>query len=81
MHTNCWEYTARQFTYDNLPMSVEEFREKYIAIVNDFDIPFGIDEYVYIEKFAAGGMSSGVVGGKFVEDALELLCKRLRKYG
>ena len=75
-----WAYTARQFTYDKLPMDEAEFVKKYKKIVAELDIPYGRDEYVYIDKFAAGGMSSGMVGGIFVKDALDVLCYRLRKY-
>lgn len=75
-----WAYTARQFTDDKLPMSQERFAKKYKEIVELLHIPFGRDEYVYIEQFAAGGMSSGMVGGLFVEQALQILCKRLQKY-
>jgi len=75
-----WVYAARQFTEDKLPMNEADFTEKYKRIVEQFGIPFGKDEYVYIEQFAAGGMSSGVVGGLFVEQALQTLCYRLRKY-
>lgn len=75
-----WAYTARQFTDDKLPMSQERFAKKYKEIVEHLHIPFGRDGYVYIEQFAAGGMSSGMVGGLFVEQALQILCKRLQKY-
>lgn len=75
-----WTYTARQFTYDKLPMEQEIFVDKYKGIVEEFHIPYGIDEYVYVERFAAGGMSSGMVGGLFVEEALQTLCNRLKKY-
>lgn len=75
-----WTYAARQFTYDKLPMDEEEFVEKYKKIVDELNIPYGRDEYVYIDKFAAGGMSSGMVGGIFVKDSLDVLCCRLRKY-
>ena len=75
-----WAYAARKFTYDKLPMSIDLFREKYLSIVNEFEIPFGEDDYVYCERFAAGGMSSGMVGGMFVKDALDTLCQRLKKY-
>lgn len=75
-----WSYIARQFTYDKLPMDEAEFVEKYRKIVNELNIPYGRDEYIYIDKFAAGGMSSGMVGGIFVKDALDVLCCRLRKY-
>ncbi len=73
-----WAYTARQFTYDSLPMDRWEFMAKYRAIVDSLGIPFGKDEYAYIERFAAGGMSSGMVGGLFVKDALDKLLYRLK---
>lgn len=75
-----WAYAARQFTDDKLPMSQELFTKKYKEIVERLRIPFGEDEYVYIEQFAAGGMSSGMVGGLFVEQTLQILCNRLKKY-
>ena len=75
-----WAYVARQFTYDKLPMDENVFVEKYRGIVEELNIPYGREEYVYIERFAAGGMSSGMVGGIFVKDALETLCNRLKKY-
>lgn len=75
-----WAYAARQFTFDPLPMSEEAFTKKYKAIAASFGIPYGKEEYAYIKRFAAGGMSSGMVGGRFVEEALPLLLHRLRKY-
>lgn len=75
-----WAYAARQFTYDKLPMDENTFTEKYKAIVESLCIPFGKDEYVFVERFAAGGMSSGMVGGLFVEEALSQLLYRLKKY-
>ena len=75
-----WAYTARQFTYDKLPMEEDVFINKYKSIVERFNIPYGKDEYVYVEQFAGGGMSSGMVGGHFVEEALQTLCNRLKKY-
>jgi len=75
-----WAYVARQFTFDKLPMDAEVFVEKYKTITKVLGIPFGEDEHVYIERFAAGGMSSGRVGGIFVKDALDTLLCRLKKY-
>ena len=75
-----WAYAARQFTFDKLPMSAVAFKEKYMAIVKVLGIPFGTEEHVYIKRFAAGGMSSGIVDGRFVEEALEKLLYRLKKY-
>ena len=77
-----WAYMARQFTYDKLPMEEQLFVQKYKGILDEFKIPFGKeDEYIYIERFAAGGMSSGIISSVFVKDALELLCSRIKKYG
>lgn len=75
-----WCYTARCFTYDKLPLSVEALTDKYMSIVNEFNIPFGKDEYIFIDKFSAGGMSSGMVGGLFAKTALETLIHRVKKY-
>lgn len=75
-----WAYVARQFTFDKLPMSEVAFEEKYIGIVKVLGIPFGVEERVYIKRFAAGGMSSGMVGGRFAEKALATLLCRLKKY-
>lgn len=51
-----------------------------MSIVKVLGIPFGTEEYVFIKRFAAGGMSSGMVGGLFVEEALNKLLYRLKKY-
>lgn len=75
-----WTYTARRFTYDKLPMTEQNFTRKYMSIVEEFGIPYGTKEAVYIERFAAGGISSGVVTGEFVAEAHQLLLKRLKKY-
>ena len=75
-----WVYAARRFTYDRLPMKEDEFSRKYMSIVRELNIPYGTDDFVHIEMFAAGGMSSGCVSGKFVEEAHELLLRRLKKY-
>lgn len=75
-----WAYVARQFTFDKLPMTETEFKEKYMTIVKALGVPFGKEEYVHIKRFAAGGMSSGMVGGLFVQEALGTLLRRLKKY-
>ena len=75
-----WAYTARRFTYDKLPMSADEFTRKYMSIVQDLGIPYGKDEWCRIERFSAGGMSSGCVHGEFVKEALAALLSRLEKY-
>jgi len=75
-----WSYMARKFSHDKLPVSEESFREKYKNITADLHIPFGEDKHVFIAQFSAGGMSSGVVGGIFVKEALNTLCYRLKKY-
>lgn len=75
-----WAYVARQFTFDKLPMTEDAFRSKYMSIVKVLGIPFGTEEYVFIKRFAAGGMSSGMVGGLFAQEALNKLLYRLKKY-
>lgn len=56
-----WAYAARKFTYDKLPMDEQFFYEKYKSIVQEFGMRIYSNHIVYIERFAAGGMSSGVV--------------------
>lgn len=75
-----WAYAARQFTFDELPMPKAKLERKYRAIVDALGVPFGVDDYFYVEQFARGGMSGGMVGGRFVKDGLEILKKRLELY-
>lgn len=75
-----WTYAARQFTFDELPMPKARLERKYRAIVSAFGIPFGVDDYVYVEGFARGGMSSGMVGGLFVKEGLKILKRRMDLY-
>lgn len=75
-----WNYVARSMTYTKLPADKKVIKEIYMTAVNEFGIPFGKDEWVYIEQFAAGGMSSGVVDGIFTKDGLETILKRLERY-
>lgn len=76
-----WAYAAREFTTDILPLDPRLLVQKYLAVAYELGIPYGVDEYVYIERFAAGGMSSGQVGGAFVEEGLKTLLRRLPLYG
>lgn len=75
-----WAYMARTFSFDELPMTADVFRKKYMVELEKLGIPYGVDEYVHIPQFAHGGMSSGMVGGMFVADALDVLLKRLELY-
>lgn len=75
-----WAYASRCFTYDRLPMDAEAFSRKYMQIVAELNIPYGEPEGVHIDRFAAGGMSGGLVSGTFVAEAHDLLLKRLKKY-
>lgn len=75
-----WAYAARQFTYDKLPMSEIALREKYLSIASSFGIPHNGEAYAYVERFAAGGMSSGVVTGNFIAESLATLLQRNTKY-
>lgn len=71
-----WAYLSRHFSDIPLPMDEDFLVSEYMKIIKEFKIPFGKDEYVYVERFAAGGM----IGGTFVKDGLEMLCKYLQLY-
>lgn len=73
-------YAARKFTYDKLPMDEQFFYEKYKSIVQEFGMRIYSNQLVYIERFAAGGMSSGVVGEEFVRQGWYKLRRRNRLY-
>lgn len=75
-----WAYVAREFTYDKLPMSEDELYEKYLGIAKQFGINMKYQEHYYIERFAAGGMSSGIVTGEFVRKGWYTIRNRNRLY-
>ena len=76
-----WVYMARQFTYDKLPISEENIVEKVKGTLHSLGISERNEEYVYIERFAAGGMSSGRVNGKlFWECFLPVILRRSKLY-
>lgn len=75
-----WAYTSRRFTYDPLPMEPDAFSRKYMSIVQELKIPYGTHDDVYIDMFAAGGMSNGHVSGMFAKKAHGILLARLEKH-
>lgn len=75
-----WAYLARKFSNDKLPMSAEEFKIKYLREIQKAGIPYGIEKCIYMEQFAHGGMSSGMVSAMFITKALDILLKRLELY-
>ena len=76
-----WAYMARQFTFDKLPMSEVAITEKAKEILHSLSINEFSEESVYIERFAAGGMSSGHVNGKyFWECFLPIILRRSKLY-
>lgn len=75
-----WAYTARQFTFDKLPMDEGYFYQKYKGIAREFGLKIDNNNYVEIERFAAGGMSSGVVGEQFVRQGWYDVRRRNRLY-
>lgn len=75
-----WAYVAREFTYDKLPMKEEELHEKYLSFAKQFGINLNYQEHYYIERFAAGGMSSGVVTSEFVRKGWYTIRNRNRLY-
>lgn len=75
-----WAYAARQFTYDKLPMDEQFFYNKYKGIAREFGLRITSNQYIYIERFAAGGMSSGEVGCEFVREGWYDVRRRNRLY-
>ncbi len=75
-----WAYASRAFTYDALPMDPSPLKEKYLGIAKSFGIPASGDEYVHIDRFASGGLSSGMIGGSFIEESLKTLLRRNELY-
>lgn len=75
-----WAYVAREFTYDKLPMNEELLYEKYLAIATQFGINMRYENKYYIERFAAGGMSSGIVMSEFVRKGWYTIRNRNRLY-
>ena len=76
-----WAYMARQFTSDKLPMSETAITEKARVILHSLGISEVCEESIYIERFAAGGMSSGHVNGKyFWECFLPIILRRSKLY-
>lgn len=61
-----WVYAARQFTYDKLPMDEAYFFDKYKSIAKQFGLNINNNREQRIERFAAGGMSSGIVIEQFI---------------
>ena len=75
-----WAYVAREFTYDKLPMDETLLYEKYLSIAQKFGIKMKYENKYYIERFAAGGMSSGVVTSEFVRKGWYTIRNRNRLY-
>ena len=76
-----WIEIARAFSNDKLPMGKSDFIEKYNSLFKELTgIEVGTDKYVYVEKYAHGGMSSGRVGGVFAFESLNVLLRRIAKY-
>ncbi len=75
-----WAYAARAFTYDALPMEEAYFSSKYEAICRAFGLCTTGTNEIFVERFAAGGMSSGIVTDRFVQDGLRCLLRRNKLY-
>lgn len=74
-----WAYMVRQFTNDKLPMPCDEIIKKAKSMLHELGIDETSEENVYIKRFAAGGLSSGIVTGKYFMDVrlLKMLMVRL----
>lgn len=76
-----WAYLSRKFTLDKLPIDDNFLQEKYRRIADENGISKYPNRQIYIERFAAGGMSSGIVCSDFVNQQKEVLRKRNRAFG
>lgn len=75
-----WAYVSRNFTYDKLPMNESLIYEKYLCVADKFEIDINSKDNYYIERFSAGGMSSGIVTGEFVRNGWETIKNRNKLY-
>lgn len=75
-----WAYISRQFSNIVLPISQNELISKYLTILSEFNVPYGIDETVNIPEFAHNGEDSGEICGLFTQQALDVLLERLKDY-
>lgn len=75
-----WAYVARKFTFDKLPMDEQELQDKYNSFAAKFRISLSYYKDYYIERFAAGGMSSGMVGSRFVREGWRTVRDRNKLY-
>ena len=75
-----WAYVARKLTQFTLPMDEQELYDLYNDAAKEFGINIKHDEPYYIQRFAAGGMSSGVVTGEFVRKGWYVIRDRNRLY-
>ena len=75
-----WAYVARKFTYEKLQMDEEVLYQKYESIAKEFGLSINGNHYQYIERFAAGGMSSGIVTEHFVQEGWKSIKRRNRLY-
>lgn len=77
-----WEALEKRFLEVEMSSSTEELvrmiKTEYQAITGQ---PLENDDYAYVEEFAHGGMSSGLVCPKYWrEAAIPLLVERYVKY-
>ncbi len=75
-----WVHLAREFSKYRLPMNEVDLRKKYLEMIEAYNIPYDSEEYIRVPEFSFGGMSSGMVGGHFVKECLDVLLYRNRKY-
>jgi hypothetical protein len=75
-----WAYAARKFTFDKLPIEEKTLYKKYDGIAKEFGLDMNHAGTVFVERFDAGGMSSGVVGEKFIYDGWCEIQHRNRLY-
>lgn len=75
-----WAYAARKLTYEKLPMDEADFQGKYMSIAKEFGLNIKNNGQKHIERFSAGGMSSGIVCEQFVREGWYDVRRRNRLY-
>ena len=72
-----WQAIAREFSNDYwCDLTQATFTEKYLKVfytLTGVDLLTTNEEYIYCEKYAHGGMSSGMISIQFFREALNII--------
>ncbi len=76
-----WDDLRRYFEYIHTPLTEEAFKLEFYKAFLELTGSTLDEEYIFVPKYAHGGLSSGMVSGKFwSETALPMLIQRLNQY-